>query len=37
MITWYREGGRLSVDQIADSFADLFLNGLLADHRGARR
>lgn len=34
-ITWYREGGRLSVDQIADSFADLFLNGLRVDHQGA--
>lgn len=25
---WYREGGRLSGDQIADQIADLFVNGL---------
>jgi AcrR family transcriptional regulator len=27
-ITWYRPMGRLSIDEIADHFADLFLNGL---------
>lgn len=28
MTTWYRPNGRLSVDAMADFFADLFLNGL---------
>ena len=28
MITWYRPDGRLSVEAMADSFADLFLEGL---------
>ena len=27
-ITWYRPGGPLSVDQIADYFADIFLQGI---------
>lgn len=30
LVTWYREGGRLSPDQLADQFAGLFLNGLNA-------
>jgi hypothetical protein len=30
MITWYRTNGRLSPDEIADLFADLFLDGLRA-------
>jgi AcrR family transcriptional regulator len=30
MITWYRPEGRLSALEIADQFADLFLQGLLA-------
>lgn len=29
-ITWYREDGPLSAEQIADQFADLFLVGLLS-------
>ena len=29
-ITWYREDGPLSAEEIADQFADLFLVGLLA-------
>jgi len=29
-ITWYREDGPLSADQIADQFSALFLSGLLA-------
>jgi AcrR family transcriptional regulator len=29
-ITWYREDGPLSAEQIADQFTDLFLTGLLA-------
>ncbi len=33
MITWYRKEGRLSVEDIADAFTDLFLQGLRADHR----
>jgi len=28
-ITWYREDGPLSPDEIADHFADLFIQGLL--------
>ncbi len=28
MVTWYRPDGRLSPEQIADQFADLFLSGL---------
>ena len=27
-ITWYRPGGRLSIDEIADHFANVFMNGL---------
>lgn len=27
-ITWYRQDGEMSVEQIADHFADVFLNGL---------
>lgn len=28
LITWFRPGGRLTVEQLADRFADLFLDGL---------
>lgn len=28
-ITWYRPGGRQTLDQIADHFSSIFLNGLL--------
>jgi AcrR family transcriptional regulator len=28
-LTWYRPGGELSMEQIADQYADLFLHGLL--------
>lgn len=31
MITWYREGGRLTSLEIADHFSDLFLRGLMAN------
>jgi AcrR family transcriptional regulator len=31
LITWYREGGRLSPAQLADQFVDLFLRGLSAE------
>jgi TetR/AcrR family transcriptional regulator, cholesterol catabolism regulator len=34
MVTWYREGGRLSVEELADQFADLMLNGLARKARG---
>jgi hypothetical protein len=27
-ITWYRPAGKLSIDEIADHFANVFLNGL---------
>jgi hypothetical protein len=27
-ITWYQRDGKMSVEQIADHFADMFLNGL---------
>jgi hypothetical protein len=27
-ITWYRPTGKLSIDEIADHFANVFLNGL---------
>jgi AcrR family transcriptional regulator len=27
-LTWYRPGGRLSIDEVASRFADLFLEGL---------
>lgn len=27
-ITWYRPGGKMSIDEIADHFANVFLNGL---------
>jgi AcrR family transcriptional regulator len=27
-ITWYRPGGKLKIDDIADHFSDVFLNGL---------
>ncbi|MFQ5943489.1 MAG: TetR/AcrR family transcriptional regulator [Anaerolineales bacterium] len=30
LITWYREGGRLNGTELADRFAELFLNGLSA-------
>lgn len=35
MITWYRPDGSLSAVEIADQFADLFLDGLRAPGRGA--
>jgi len=28
-LTWYRPGGRFSIEKIADQYADLFLNGLM--------
>ena len=28
LITWYQEGGRLSGEQLADQFAEIFLHGL---------
>jgi hypothetical protein len=28
-ITWYRPGGALEIDQIADQYSNLLLNGLL--------
>jgi TetR/AcrR family transcriptional regulator, cholesterol catabolism regulator len=31
--TWYRPGGRLSADRIADNYIDLALRSLLEDHR----
>ncbi len=31
MITWYREGGRLSPLELSDNFSDLFLSGLLVE------
>jgi AcrR family transcriptional regulator len=31
---WYRPGGRYSAEQIADTFADLALDGLLVDRAG---
>ena len=31
MTRWYRTNGRLTADQIADSFADLFLNGACSE------
>ena len=27
-ITWYRPGGQLSIDEISDNFASMFMNGL---------
>jgi len=27
-ITWYRPGGKLSIDEISDQFANIFINGL---------
>jgi AcrR family transcriptional regulator len=35
LITWYREGGRLNPEQLADQFVDLFLRGLSAGGRPA--
>ena len=29
VFTWYREDGELSIDEISDQYADLFLNGIL--------
>ncbi len=37
MITWYRPDGRLKPHEIADLFADLLLNGLLAERSPAAR
>ncbi len=36
MITWYREGGRFQVLEIADHFSDLFLRGLRAQGQGGK-
>ncbi len=33
LITWYRDGGRLTPEELADGFCDLFLLGLSADGR----
>ena len=33
-LTWYRPGGALTTDQIADSFAGLFLDGLRSGRAG---
>jgi AcrR family transcriptional regulator len=33
MTRWYRPQGRLTPAQIADQFADMFLNGLLREHQ----
>ena len=37
LITWYREGGRLSGSQLADQFAARFLYGLSTNSRGSER
>ena len=37
LITWYREGGRLSGSQLADQFAEIFLYGLSTNSRGSER
>lgn len=29
VVTWYRQDGELSIDEISDQFADLYLNGIL--------
>ncbi|MCX7753730.1 MAG: TetR/AcrR family transcriptional regulator [Anaerolineales bacterium] len=31
-VTWYRRDGAMTMEQIADTFADLFLDGLLVNH-----
>jgi len=36
-ITWYREDGPLTAEQIADQFTDLFINGLLARERTSKQ
>lgn len=36
MITWYREGGRLTSLEIADHFSDLFLRGLMVNKEEGR-
>ena len=33
LITWYQEGGRLSGEQLADQFAEIFLHGLSANSK----
>jgi AcrR family transcriptional regulator len=33
LITWYREGGRMSGSELADQFADIFLHGLSKNSR----
>jgi AcrR family transcriptional regulator len=33
LITWYREGGRMSGSELADQFADIFLHGLSMNSR----
>ncbi len=37
LITWYREGGRLSGPQLADQFAEIFLHGLSTNSNGFER
>lgn len=34
MTRWYRQQGRLSADQVADIFVDLFMNGLVDPDQG---
>ncbi len=36
LLRWYRSGGRLSVDEIADAYIDLFFYGLLAPYAPSR-
>lgn len=36
MITWYRGEGKLTPDELADRFWDLFFYGLQSDHRAAK-
>jgi AcrR family transcriptional regulator len=33
LITWYREGGRMSGSQLADQFAEIFLHGMSTNSR----
>ena len=37
LITWYREGGRLSGSQLADQFAEIFLHGMSTNSSGSER
>lgn len=34
MITWFKEGGRLTPPELADQFADIFMRGLMAGGSG---